>query len=84
MVNFGFGVVFDRGEVTAFGADFAVRCFAGPGAGAVIAGLMEADRRLGPILGFFHRHNLRCRAEGGRQVFIPWLTARRNAKIFLL
>jgi hypothetical protein len=42
---------------------------------------VEAGRWLGPMLGFFHRPNVRQREEGGRQVFIPWLIRRRAAKL---
>jgi hypothetical protein len=68
-------------EVAGFRANLAVCGFAGHGAGAVVAGLVEAGRWLGPMLGFFHRPNVRCMEKGGRQVFIPWLTRRRAAKL---
>jgi hypothetical protein len=77
----GVGGAFESGGVAGFGADFAVRRFAGHGAGAVVAGFVEAGRWLGPMLGFFHRPNVRQREEGGRQVFIPWLIRRRAAKL---
>ena len=77
----GFGGVLQSGGVAGFGADFAVCGFAGHGAGAVVAGLVDAGRWLGPMLGFFHRPNVRCMEKGGRQVFIPWLTGRRAAKL---
>ena len=84
MADFGFGVVFERGEVTAFAADFAVGGFAGPCAGAVVAGFVDAGRWLRPMLGFFHPDNVRCRTENERQVFIPWLTSRPAAKVHSL
>ena len=37
VADFGFGVGFDCGEVSAFAAHFAVGGFSGPGAGAVVA-----------------------------------------------
>lgn len=77
----GVGGAFEGGGVAGFGADFAVRRFAGHGAGAVVAGLVDAGRWLGPMLRFFHRPNVRWQEEGGRQVFIPWLTKRRAAKL---
>jgi len=83
VADFGFGVVFERGEVTALAADFAVGGFAGPRAGAVVAGFVDAGRWLRPMLGFFHPHNVRCRTENERQVFIPWLTRRRAANVHL-
>ena len=46
VADFGFGVGGDHGEVTAFTADFVVGGFAGPGAGAVVAGFVSARRRL--------------------------------------
>ena len=46
VADFGFGVGFHRGEVTAFAAHFAVGGFAGPGAGAIFAGFVSARRRL--------------------------------------
>ena len=83
VADFGFGVVFNCGVVTAFAADFAVGGFAGPCAGAVVAGFVDAGRWLRPMLGFFHPHNVRCRTENERQVFIPWLTRRRAANVHL-
>lgn len=68
-----FGGMLQGGEVVGFGADFAVCGFAGPGAGAVVAGLVDAGCWLRPMFGFFHRHKMRWREEGGRRVFIPWL-----------
>ena len=68
-----FGGMLQGGEVAGFGADFAVCGFAGPGAGAVVAGLVDAGCWLRPMFGFFHRHKMRWREEGGRRVFIPWL-----------
>ena len=83
VADFGFGVLFDCGEVTAFAADFAVGGFAGPCAGAVVAGFVDAGRWLRPMLGFFHPDNVRCRTENERQVFIPWLTRRCAANVSL-
>ena len=84
VADFGFGVVFERGEVTAFAADFAVGSFAGPCAGEVVAGfVVDAGRWLRPMLGFFHPDNERCRTENERQVFIPWLTRRCAANVSL-
>ena len=84
MADFGFGVVFDCREVTALAADFAVGGFAGPRAGAVVAGFVDAGRWLRPMLGFFHVNNVRCRTENEKQVFIPWLTSRPAAKVHSL
>jgi hypothetical protein len=44
---------------------------------------VDAGRWLRPMLRFFHLHNVRCRRENEKQVFIPWLTRRRAAKVHL-
>ena len=79
----GFGVVFDCGHVAGFAADFAVGGFAGPGAGAVVTGFVDADGWLGPMLGFFHHRNVPCGAEDDRRVFTPWSVERGEATLSL-
>ena len=77
----GVGGAFESGGVAAFGADFAIDGFAGPGAGAVFAGDLRAGGRLGPMLRFFHRITLGRRAVLERRGLHPMETRKRGGQL---
>jgi hypothetical protein len=69
---FDCGVVFEGGLVAGVVADFAAGGFAGQGAGAVVAGFVDAGGRLGPMFGLFHAGSIACCAREEKGVFTLW------------
>lgn len=72
MDAFALGVGFERGEVAAFTADFALGGFSGPGAGAILGREVNTLLGWGPVRRFFHRVIVVHDAIGGCRVFTPW------------